>query len=200
MEDKKTIHLPRPGVDRLGMSVTRALAARCSVREFLPEALSLGQLSDILWAAYGINRPDGRRTVPAAWGIYGLDVYAVTAEGIYLYVPEDHSLTIVAEGDHREVCGMQPFVATAPLNLLFFANYSRMHLDDARYEPMLQSMLPVVAALDAGAGAENVYLLCADLGLGLVERVLIDEAAFKAVAGMEENQHFVVAQTIGKVK
>lgn len=196
MEDK-TIKLSAPEVSAKGMTVMQALAARCSTREFSTKPLSERHLAEILWAAYGINRPDGRRTVPAAWGIYGLDIYAVTADGIYLYDPAAHELRLVVEGDHRNVCGMQEFVASAPLNLLFFANYNRMHLDDARFEPMLRNMLPVVAALDAGAGAENVYLYCAQEGIGLVERVLIDEDAFRRVASLSENEHFVVAQTIG---
>ncbi len=193
---EKTIKLQRPVVDE-GISVKQALDRRMSHREFSPAPLSLKHLSEILWAAYGINRADGRRTVPAAWGIYGLDVFAVTADGVYSYDPKAHELRLVAEGDKRDLCGMQEFVGTAPLNLLFFADYSRMHLDDARFEPMLQEMLPVVAALDAGAGAENVYLYCTDAALRLVERVLIDEEAFKQACGLGENLHFVVAQTIG---
>lgn len=192
----KTIKLIKPTVDE-GITVKQALSRRHSSREFSTEPLSLKNLSEVLWAAYGINRPNGGRTVPAAWGIYGLNVYAVTADGAYLYNPQAHELELVAEGDLRKACGMQDFVYTAPLNLLFFADYNRIHLDDARFEPMLQQMLPVVAALDAGAGAENVYLYCTCAGINLVERMLIDEEAFRKAAGLDENLHFVVAQTIG---
>lgn len=107
------------------------------------------------------------------------------------------SLELVKEGDHRHCCGMQEFVYTAPLNLIWMADYSRMHLDDTTFEPMLQEMLPVITALDSGAGCENVYLYAASEGLNIVERVLIDEESFKKAASLGENMHFVVAQTIG---
>ncbi len=180
-----------------GITVNEALARRHSSRRFSQEPLSLEHLSEVLWAAYGRNRADGGRTVPAAWGVYPLNVYAVMADGVYLYNPATHTLDPVAEGDFRALCGMQDFVATAPLQLLYFADYSRMHLDDVRFEPMLQEMLPVVAALDAGAGTENVYLYCASAGISVVERVLLNEEEFKHAVGLGENLHFVVAQTLG---
>lgn len=193
---EKTIKLPNPVTDE-GMPVMQALSRRSSSREFATTPLSLKHLSEIMWAAYGINRKDGHRTVPAAWGIYGLDIYAVLADGIYKYIPESHLLELVKDGDHRHCCGMQEFVYTAPLNLVWMADYSRMHLDDTTFEPMLQEMLPVITALDSGAGCENVYLYAASESLNIVERVLIDEDSFKKAAGLDDNMHFVVAQTIG---
>lgn len=191
-----SIKLLSPRYDR-GLTVMQALARRKSTRCFSPQPLSPEHLSEVLWAAYGRNRADGGRTVPAAWGVYGLNVYAVMADGVYLYRADSHQLEMVAEGDFRALCGMQDFVATAPLQLLFFADYERMHLDDVRFEPMLQEMLPVVAALDAGAGTENVYMYCSSEGIAAVERVLINEEEFKQAVGLGENLHFVVAQTIG---
>lgn len=191
-----TIKLKAPEINE-GITVKEALAKRSSSREFAGTPLTLKELSEILWAAYGINRPDGHRTVPAAWGIYGLNLYAVLDDGIYLYNPEDHTLELVTAGDHRHCCGMQEFVYTAPLNLVWMADYSRMHIDDTTFEPMLQEMLPVITALDSGAGCENVYLYAASAGLNIVERVLIDEDSFKKAASLDDNMHFVVAQTIG---
>lgn len=192
----QTIQLPQPQINE-GLTVMEALSARHTSREFSPRQLSLEHLSEVLWAAYGINRPDGKRTAPAAWGVYGLDLYAVTPAGIYHYRPAEMLLEPVAEGDFRNECGMQDYVFSAPLNIVFFADYSRMRLDDVRFDTMLQQMLPVVAALDGGAGIENVYLYCASAGINCVERLLLDEDKFRKVAGLPQTHHFVIAATLG---
>ena len=81
--------------------------------------LTLQQLSDLLWAADGVNRPDGKRTSPAAMGIYCVDIYVVLPEGVYLYDAAKHELKPVAKGDFRKFAGMQDFVFIAPLNLVY---------------------------------------------------------------------------------
>ena len=101
-----------------GMTVNEALQNRRSWREYAPEALSLEELSGVMWAAGGINRPqDGRLTAPSALALYPIRIYAFFPEGVYRYDAKGQKLVRVAEGDRRSVAGAQPFVFTAPLNL-----------------------------------------------------------------------------------
>ena len=102
-----------------GISLMQALKKRKSTRDILDKKLTMQQLSDLLWAADGVNRPDGKRTSPAAMGIYCVDIYAVLPEGVYLYDSAKHELKPVAKGDFRKLAGMQDFVFIAPLNLVY---------------------------------------------------------------------------------
>ena len=107
----KVIKLPKPNLNRTG-AVMKALSERHSTREYASKALSLADLSDLLWAANGINRKEsGMRTAPSALNKQDVDVYVVLPEGSYLYDAKNHQLTlIVAEGDHRgAVAGGQAF-------------------------------------------------------------------------------------------
>ena len=108
-----------------GMTVNEALQNRRSWREYAPEALSLEELSGVMWAAGGINRPqDGRLTAPSALALYPIRIYAFFPEGVYRYDAKGQKLVRVAEGDRRSVAGAQPFVFTAPLNLAYVADMS----------------------------------------------------------------------------
>ena len=106
-----------------GMTVNEALQNRRSWREYAPEALSLEELSGVMWAAGGINRPqDGRLTAPSALALYPIRIYAFFPEGVYRYDAKGQKLVRVTEGDHRNLAGAQPFVFTAPLNLAYVAD------------------------------------------------------------------------------
>ena len=103
---------------KAGMTVNEALENRRSWREYAPEALSLEELSGVMWAAGGVNRPaDGRLTAPSALALYPVRVYAFFAEGVYSYDAKARKLVRVAEGDLRRLAGAQDFVYAAPLNL-----------------------------------------------------------------------------------
>ena len=121
VEMTECIALAAPAA-KAGATINEALAARRSWREFGPEKLSLEELSGVLWAAAGENRTDGKLTAPSALALYPITVYAVFEEGIYRYDGREQTLTRVAEGDHRAAAGRQPFVATAPLNLVYIAD------------------------------------------------------------------------------
>ena len=115
-----TIKLTAP--DTLGgKPLMQAIQHRKSDRQFDTRNLSLKHLSEILWVANGINRANGKRTVPSAMAQYPLQTYAVLANGIYFYNPQKHQLEPVVKGDYRNLAGKQTFVDTAPLNLLFIA-------------------------------------------------------------------------------
>lgn len=180
-----------------GATVMKALKNRKSTRSFLDQPLSLQHLSDLLWAANGVNREDGKRTAPAAINIQFVDIYVVLKEGVYLYDPLKSELLPVAAGDFRAETGMQHFVSTAPLNLVYVADLAKLK--------RLPEFVPVMsreaklgwASVEAGAQSENVYLYCASEGLGVVVRALIDKEKFGQTARLRPDQIILLAQTIG---
>ncbi|MDL2323069.1 SagB/ThcOx family dehydrogenase [Bacteroidales bacterium OttesenSCG-928-A17] len=188
----ETLQLQKPDLDS-GDALMKIFQNRKSTREYSDRNISLKHLSEILWAANGINREDGRRTVPSAVALYPLKTYAVLANGIYLYDPAAHELQPVVEGDYREFAGLQPFVKTAPLNLLFIADYSKYQGD----RPIPQEKWLYLASLDAGHCTQNVYLYCASEGLKTVVRAGAQEAKLLELLSLKENHQFIVAQTIG---
>ena len=189
LTDFKTIALPQPDTDG-GDALMKTMRNRKSDREYAATNLSLKHLSEILWAANGVNREDGKRTVPSAMALYPLETYAVLANGIYRYDPARHELQPIVAGDHRELAGLQPFVKEAPLNLVFIADYGK-------YGRIPEEKRLYLAALDAGHCTQNVYLYCASEGLKAVVRAGAQEQALLEVLGLSENHRFVVAQTVG---
>lgn len=188
----ETIQLLKPELES-GKALMTAMANRKTDREFAPENLSLKHLSEILWAANGVNRPDGKRTVPSAMALYPLDTYAILANGIYFYDPAKHELQPVLEGDYRALAGLQPFVTNAPLNLVFIADYKRYDGDRKLPEDRRLHM----AALDAGHCTQNVYLYCASEGLKTVVRGGAQDKELLEALGLDANYQFIVAQTVG---
>jgi nitroreductase len=189
----QTIQLPKPRTEG-GKPLMQALAARHSTREFAPRPLEQQVLSDLLWAAFGVNRPEkGGRTAPSAMNWQEIDVYVVTAEGAYLYDAKGNSLKQVAEGDQRAAAGMQPFVKEAPLNLVFVADTTRMK----RARPEQRE---TYAAADAAFIAQNVYLFCASEGLAVVVRASVDQATIAKALKLSPSQIVPLAQTVGYPK
>lgn len=188
----ETIQLQKPDLDS-GDVLMKTFQNRQSTREYSNKNISLKHLSEMLWAAYGVNREDGKRTVPSAVALYPLKIYAVLANGIYLYDPAAHELQPVVEGDYREFAGLQPFVKTAPLNLVLIADYGKYQGD----RPIPQEKWLYLASLDAGHCTQNVYLYCASEGLKAVVRAGAQEEKLLELLGLKENHQFIVAQTVG---
>jgi SagB-type dehydrogenase family enzyme len=169
----------------------QALKERHSTREFSTRALPPQLLSDLLWAASGVNRPDsGKRTAPSARDWREIDVYVVMAEGAYRYDSPTHTLKRVVSGDLRKLTGVQDFVATAPLNLVYVADRDRM--SDAGAEQKV-----LYSAADTGFIAQNVYLFCASEGLATVVRGSVDRDALSVALGLGSHQQIILAQTVG---
>lgn len=186
----ETRALPAP-VMQGGMPLRDALHQRQSMRAFRTEALPEQLLSDLLWAAYGINRPDvGGRTAPSAMNTQELDVYVALAGGTYLYEPKPHALSLVASSDVRRVTGYQDFVDEAPLDLVYVANHSRMSM-----VPAAQRQL--YAGMAAGAIAQNVYLFAAASGLATVLRAWIDRDALTDALDLSTDHQVLLSQTVG---
>lgn len=188
----ETIPLQKPDMES-GDALMKTIQNRQSTREFSPENLSLKHLSEILWVANGINRENGKRTVPSAMALYPLQTYAVLANGIYLYQPEKHELQPVVEGDYRELAGLQSFVQEAPLNLVFIADYNKYNGD----RPLPENKRLYLASLDAGHCTQNVYLYCASERLKAVVRAGAQEEELLKLLNLGENYQFIVAQTVG---
>lgn len=186
------IALPPPHKDG-GMPLLEALAERRSSREFAPDELPLQLLSDLLWAADGVNRAEGGRTAPSALDAQEIDVYVALPSGAYLYVAAAHALGLVAASDMRRVTGYQDFVDEAPLDLVFVADHTRMAL-----VPVAQR--ESFASVAAGAISQNVYLFAASAGLATVIRAWIDREAIAQALGLSHDHQVLLSQTIGYPK
>lgn len=182
------IPLPAP-VTQGGAPLMTALAKRQTSRSFDAKALPTQLLSNLLWAAYGINRPaTGQRTAPSAHNHQEIDVYVLLPAGAYLYRGKPHDLQSVAAADLRHLAGTQDFVATAPVNLVY--------VEDTAKGGGGQDAA-VWAGVSAGAIAQNVYLFCASEGLATVVRGSVDRSALAKALSLRPTQRIVVAQTVG---
>jgi nitroreductase len=184
------ISLPAPMMDG-GKPLMSALKARSSAREFSADPLPLQTLSNLLWAAWGVNRPDGRRTAPSASNRQEIEIYVTLPGGAYVWDAKANVLNPVAPGDHRAATGTQPFPATAALNMVYVADMAKLNRPAA--DP--QQMLNVGA--DAGFIAENVYLFCASEGLATVVRASVAKEALAKLLQLRDTQIIILAQTVG---
>ncbi len=184
------IRLPAPRTDG-GKPLMQALKNRHTSREFSPKKLSEQLLSDLLWAAFGVNRPQsGRRTAPSAWNQQEIDIYVFTSDGVWIYDAAAHLLKPVLPGDHRSETGTGAFAGQAPVSLVYVADYART--PKSRVE-----LKPLYAAVLTGAIGQNVYLFCASEGLAAVIHDSTDDAALGARLGLRPDQQIILAQAVG---
>ena len=173
-----------------GMPLMEAIASRRSMREFSRRELPLPLLANLLWAANGINRPDGGRTAPSAMNAQEIDIYVALASGAYLYDAKANELQLVSGSDVRRVTGYQDFVDEAPLDLVYVADHSRMKLVPV-------SSRESFASAAAGAISQNVYLFAAGNGLATVIRAWIDREAIANALGLAHDHQVLLSQTVG---
>ena len=173
-----------------GMPLIEALRLRRSTRAYSGRPIEPQVLSDLLWAANGVNRPSGDRTAPYWRHIMVIDVYAAMADGVWLYDPKGHALVLHQKDDLRALSGTQDFVGVAPLNLLYVAHGERM-TDVGSEERRL------FASADACFIGQNVYLFCASEGLASVFRGSANQAKLGAAMNLPEGQFVTFAQTVG---
>jgi nitroreductase len=173
-----------------GKPLIEALRLRRSIREYSEQPLPPQVLSDLLWAAFGVNRPSGDRTVPYWRHIMVIDVYAAMADGVWLYDPKQHKLLPHLSVDIRAQTGLQDFVARVPLNLVYVAHGERMQ-DIAAEERRLY------ASVDTGFIGQNVYLFCASEGLATVFRGAVDYSKLNQAMQLDAGQFVTFAQTVG---
>jgi len=183
------ITLPPPRKDG-GEPLLRALNLRRSTRQYSDRMLPPQVLSDLLWAAFGINRPSGDRTAPYWRHVMVIDVYAAMEDGVWLYEAKTHTLRPHLAEDIRASTGLQDFVGTAPLNLVYVAHGERM--TDVSPEDRR-----LYASVDTGFIGQNVYLFCASEGLASVFRAAVDYAKLNRLMELPERQFVTFAQTVG---
>jgi SagB-type dehydrogenase family enzyme len=192
-QDIKPIQLPAPQTD-IGKPLMQVLKLRQSSRTFDSKPLPMQELSNLLWAADGINRPEsGKRTAPSAMNWQEVDIYVVLKEGAYVYNPGTHSLDPIAARDLREATGRQAFTKEAPLNLVYVSDRARMSRAGEEEKDLW-------GAADIGFIAQNVYLYCASQGLAVVVRGMVDRDALTQALKLRPEQKIILAQTVGYPK
>ncbi len=196
------IKLPLPQMDG-GKPLMQCLKLRQSTRGgFGPDAkLSMQQISNLLWAADGINRPNdkqperGHRTAPSAVDWQNIDIYVTTADGVFLYDPIKHELKVISKEDLRTIGGTQDFVKTAPLNLIYVADLAK-----ASFQGKKMDTAEPWSWAGVGFIAQNVYLYCASEGLACIVRAMVDPAVITKTLNLRPDQKILLAQTVAHFK
>ncbi len=188
-QELEPIQLPKPQTEG-GKPLMQALKERKSSREFGTQKLSEQVLSNLLWAAFGINRADGRRTAPSAMNRQEIDIYVIMAEGSYRYDAKEHALKPVAAADLRAQAGTQAYVKNAPVNLVYVADTSKMGSGSEENRLLF-------SGADTGFISQNVYLYCASEELATVVRGSVDRAALGQSLGLRPEQKIILAQSVG---
>ena len=166
------------------MSLEQAIAVRRSRRHFVPKPLTLEQIGQLAWAAQGQDEGSNYRTTPSAGATYPLELFVITDEGLFLYLPAKHALEKLADKDLRSLLASaawgQEFVQAAPLTLVFAAEFTRT---TGRYGK--RGIRYVY--MEAGHAAQNVHLQAEALGLGSVAVGAFDDAAVSKVLSLPRN-------------
>jgi nitroreductase len=186
-QEAKPIQLVKPN---MGIPLMQLLGKRMSSREFSPEPLPVEVLSNLLWAAFGINRPDGKRTAPTAGNRQEIEIYLAAANGLYLYDAKASVLKPVLTEDIRGMTGRQPFVKEAAVNFIYVADYSKMGT-------VTNEVKDLYSAAATGFISENVYLYCASEGLATVVRAGMDRPALASVMKLRPDQKIILVQSVG---
>ena len=187
-----------PNISLSKLTVMDALNARKTDRNFVDSDLTEAQLTKILWAANGVNRPDGKRVNPVAMGVYSVEVYAVTRKGIYLYDPQSNGLIPIAEGDYRMTTTTgQKFVGKAAVNLVYVENPDAWKT--ARHTPPPREAQLSCANVTVGAMIQSVALAAQTEGLGNCVRGSINRDEFSKVAQLSADKTILLAQSVGKI-
>ena len=188
--------IPLPAPDKTGgKPLMQTLNERKSTYSFTSDNLTMQQLSDLLWAGWGINRPaDKKRTAPSSRNLREIDIYVALTGGLYLYDAELNILKQIHARDIRKHCETQDFVADAPVNLVFVADMAKLGKKEGRKisdSDLLRSWA------NTGFIAQNIYLYCASENLGCIIRAMISRGELASKMGLRSNQVIILSQTIG---
>ncbi|MDR2584071.1 MAG: SagB/ThcOx family dehydrogenase [Fibromonadaceae bacterium] len=187
----QNISLPKPNLDK-GYSITKSLSLRKSAeaQDFQKARdLSLEEISDLLWAANGVNRPaEGRRTAPSAMNSQDIYLYVLAKSGAYLYNAKEHSLSLVASGDLRAAgAGGQKAFGDAPIIVVLVSDISK-----------LKSGGEKLGAMDAGIVSQNISLFCSGTGLITRVRASMDFDALTKALKLNSSQILMLNHPVGK--
>ena len=186
------IALPEPEKSG-GIGVVDAIAARQSAANFVDAEISLQQLSNLLWVAGGVNRPDGKLTHATAMNTQDMVIYAFTKSAVYKYNPKEHSVTVIAEGDYRKLTGDQPFVANAAVDLLYIQDTEKW----PKRIPIPANDILNCGFAHAGLSMQNVYLYAASLGYGARTRMNFDHEGLRELLKLTDKHNFTLMQCFG---
>jgi nitroreductase len=190
-QDLKPIVLNPPDLKR-GLPVMEAFSLRASATEFSDKKLTLQDLSDLLFAANGINRKDvSKRTAPSAMNAQDIDIYVFMQEGIYFYDAAKSILNQIIAGDQRLiVAGRQEAFAKVPVMLLLVSDISRFKMaDDAAKLD--------AAGKDAGIVSQNINIFCAGTGLITRPRGTMDLEKIRSILKLKESQRPLLNNPVG---
>lgn len=192
--DEEVLKLSQPDKNRTTLTVMQAFEQRQSTREFSDKALSDNDLSDLLWAANGVNRPEtGKRTAPSAMDRRDVDIYVVMPEATYLYDATEHALKLVAKGDYRSlVAGRQTSVQAAPVSLVLVSDISKFGGRGDNDATM--------GAVDVGIVSQNISLFCSAAKLATVPRGSMEHEKLREVLQLKEGQKLILNHPVGYFK
>ncbi len=181
-QNSKSILLPPPDTNR-GLPLMKAMSLRASATDWDSTALDGQDLSDLLWAANGINRPEtGKRTAPSAHNAQDIDIYVCMNSGVYLYDAGKHHLEPILKMDCRALAAdQQKEVASAPVICLLVS-------DTSRFKTGKDAEKLFWAAADAGIVSQNISLFCASVGLATRPRALMDQEKLRQLLRLKESQ------------
>jgi len=189
----QNVKLPEPDKN-VSMTLYQALQQRKSVREYSTKDIDDMKLSQLLWAAVGINRPDGHLTAPTAINAQDITVYVCRKDGAYLYVAKDNTLQKVSDKDLRKsVASAQAFAADAPISLVIVT-------DNAKFRGGSTNGPTISGAIDAGYVSQNIDLACEALGLCTVPRATMDKEVLKKELKLTDSQNPILNHPIGYKK
>ncbi len=189
----QTIKLPAPNMKRPSLSVMETFRQRKSERTFSTRNINRQLLSDLLWAAQGKNRDDGKLTTPTCMNWQEIRLYVFDAQGVSLYDPQTHTLSQVVRGDHRNlVAGGQDWAKEAPISFVLVNDMDKMGLHDERTREM--------TSVDIGICTQNICLACAAFGLNTVPRGTMDNAQIQKLLRLSQYQIPVMNNPIGYPK
>ncbi|MBT3311266.1 MAG: SagB/ThcOx family dehydrogenase [Desulfobacterales bacterium] len=192
-EELKPVKLMEPQMD-IGRPLMQVLKDRKTSRIYSSEKLPDQELSNLLWAAFGVNRQGtGKRTAPSAKNWKEIDIYVSTADGLYLYDAITHALNPILKDDIRSLTGTQSFVKKVPVNLIFVADFSKIPIPEEEAKVF-------ISAADTGFISQNVYLYCASEGLATVVRGSVDRPALAKAMKLRPEQRIVLSQSVGYPK
>ena len=188
----QNVKLPAPGKTG-GKAIVETLWDRASGTEFSEKMLSKQDLSNLLFAAVGVNRENGKLTSPTASNRQEIRVFVFTEKGVCEYLNAENSLHPVVQGDHRDlIAGRQGWVKTAPVILLLVADENKFGRSDERSK--------LVMGVDAGIVSENINLFCAGTGLVTRPRMSMDTAGIKTLLGFDDTQTPLLNNPVGYAK
>ncbi|PXV62231.1 nitroreductase [Dysgonomonas alginatilytica] len=179
-----------------GLTVMEAFAKRQSSSEFSDKELNIQDLSNLLWAANGINRENGKKTAPSAQNSQDIDVYVALPQAVYKFDAQSNNLVLVAEGDYRGLAGGKKDNPLPPTILYLVA-------DASKYKPSAYNTMEHITDMnkvDAGIVSQNIGIFCSGMGLGTKPRAQMNHAELKKALKLNDSQTLILNHPIGYLK